>query len=93
MSQAIKAVIEKLDEDDDLNDSDYEPPSSGEEPPSSDEEATDNCLANTVLEQVIKVEGIVREMYTELQELKILIQLTTPEDTFLLHRDDDDDDE
>ena len=90
MSQAIKAVIEKLDEDDDLNDSDYEPPSSGD---SSDDEATDNCLANTVLEQVIKVEGIVREMYTELQELKILIQLTTPEDTFLLHRDDDDDDE
>ena len=88
MSQAIKAVIEKLDEDDDLNDSDYEPPSSGD---SSDEEATD--LADTLLEQVIKVDGIVREMYTELQELKILIQLTTPEDTFLLHRDDDDDDE
>ena len=88
MSQAIKAVIEKLDEDDDLNDSDYEPPSSGD---SSDEEAAD--LADTLLEQVIKVDGIVREMYTELQELKILIQLTTPEDTFLLHRDDDDDDE
>ena len=88
MSQAIKAVIEKLDEDDDLNDSDYEPPSSGD---SSDEEATD--LANTVLDQVRKVDEIAHELYTELQELKILIQLTTPEDTFLLHRDDDDDDD
>ena len=82
MSQAIRATIKKLNQEDE-HDSDYYPTSSSEA-------SIDEDLNITLLEQIKKVEEIVNEFQSEFQELKTLVQLATPEDTFLLHRDDDD---
>ena len=82
MSQAIKATIKKLEEEDE-NDSDYCPNSES----TSDDD--DTVFDFSITEQISKVEDIVNEFKREFQELKTLVQLITPEDTFLLHRDDD----
>ena len=81
MSQAIKATIKKLEEEDESN-SDY--------CPNSESTGDDDTVFDfSITEQISKVEDIVNEFKREFQELKTLVQLITPEDTFLLHRDDD----